>query len=174
MVNTVFQFPIVMNFILPFLLIFAILFAVLERTKALGEKATQLNAIVSFVIGIMFISFVHPKEIVSNMVLFLTVFLIVAFIAIVLIGFLFGADLKGGFGMGTGLKWTLGIIVVLATIIALIWATGIDVGVIDFLFLSKWSEAFWSNLVFILIVAFAIAWVVGSFKSGKGSGDKKG
>ncbi len=41
----------VFDFLLPFLLIFSIIFAILEKTKILGEDKSNINIIVSTVIG---------------------------------------------------------------------------------------------------------------------------
>ena len=70
------------QFALPFLLIFAVLYGILEKTKILGDGKHQINAIVSFVVGLIFVSAVHPKEIVGNLILFLTVALVVVFVAL--------------------------------------------------------------------------------------------
>ena len=51
---TILQHWIFTKFALPFLLVFFIVYGVLAKTKVLGD-AKQLNAMVSFVIGLIFI-----------------------------------------------------------------------------------------------------------------------
>ena len=53
--ETFLQNWIVAKFVLPFFLVWFIVFAILEKAKPLGEKH-QLNALVSTVIGLIFVS----------------------------------------------------------------------------------------------------------------------
>ena len=155
---------IVAKFILPFLLIFFILFAILEKTKVLGDNKHQLNTFVSFVVGLIFVGAVFPKEVVGNLILFLTVAMIVVFVALLLWGFVSGKTEIEGW-----VKKLAGIVLVAAVIIAIFWAVGLRVeflnNFIDFLFYSAWSGTFWTNVVFVGVVAIAIAVVLGGTKS---------
>ena len=45
----------VYEYFLPFLLIFAIIFAILEKTKILGKDKTNVNVLVSIIIGLLLI-----------------------------------------------------------------------------------------------------------------------
>ncbi len=170
--TTIFQHPLATGFIYPFFLVFTILFAILEKTKLLGDGKTQINAIVAFVVGLVFISVSSPKEIVANLVLFLTVAIIVAFVAMVLWGFVTGGEPKLLMGKDSNwVTWTIGGIIALGVIIAVIWATGLNVGIFEKLFNQSWSKTFWTNLIFIVVVAAALAVVVkGGGKSGGGGG----
>jgi hypothetical protein len=162
--ETIFQHFIFREFILPFLLIFVIVFAILEKTKIFGEDKKQLDAIVAFVIGLIFVGVAYPKDIVNNMILFLTVALVVSFVALLLWGFIMGDDGKMPFGDNNAVKWGVWIVIVLTVLIAFLWASGIDLAVFDFLFRQSWSNTFWTNLAFIVVVAIAIALVVGKGK----------
>ena len=71
--ETILQHWILTRFAFPFLLIFFIVFAVLEKTKLLGEGKKQLNALLSFVVSLVFVSAIYPTLVVSNLILFLTV-----------------------------------------------------------------------------------------------------
>ena len=175
MADTIFQHFIFSEFILPFLLIFAIIFAVLEKTKILGDGKAQINAIVAFVIGLIFVSVAYPKDVVSNMILFLTVAIVVAFVAMILIGFVIGEEPKIPWGAGgtKALRWIVGIVIVIAVIFATVWATGMKSTVITNLFSQSWSKGFWTNLVFIIVVAAAIALVIKGGSSGGGGKGKK-
>lgn len=147
------------RFALPFLLVFFILFAILEKTKILGEKK-QINALVSFVIGLIFVGFIFPVDVVTNLVLFLTVALITMFIALLIWGFVGGKPVIEG-------KITKGIFAVfliIAIIGAVLWATGFYSDVFNWLFKQAWSNSFWTNLLFIVAIAIAVALVLKSSK----------
>lgn len=152
--SIIFQSDIFTKFILPFLLIWTIVFAILGKTKLLGENK-QVDSIVAFVIGFIFVAALEPKEIVSNLILFLTVAIIVMFVGLLLWGFVSGGtEIKIE---TTWLKWVTGIVIILALIIALIWASGLQSSATDYLFKSSWSSTFWTNLFFIAVVAIALA-----------------
>lgn len=155
--ETILQHWIFTRFVLPFLLIFFIVFAILEKTKLLGGDKKQLNALLAFVIGLIFVSVSYPTEVASNLILFLTIGLIVLFVGLLLWGFAIGGEPKLD---GTGLKWTAGIIIFVAVVIAVIWATGFDLGVFDWIFSQSWSASFWTNVAFIAAIAGAIAVVM--------------
>ena len=80
--ENILQSDILTKFVYPFLLVFFIIFGVLQKTKLLGSDNKQLNAFVSFVIGLIFVSAVYPKLIVSNLVLFLSVAIVIVFVLI--------------------------------------------------------------------------------------------
>lgn len=149
------------NFILPFLLVFFIVFAVLEKTKVFGDDKKQINALIAFVIGLIFVGVAYPKEVVSNMILFLSVALVVMFVVLILWGFVYGQTPKIE---STFLKWLIGIVVVVGVILAVLWATGVQGGIFHFLFGQSWSETFWTNLVFIVLVGIALAVVIRNSK----------
>ena len=154
--ETIFQHFIFQQFILPFVLVFTIVFAILEKTKLLGDDKKQLDAIVAFVIGLIFVTAVFPKIVVGNLILFLTVALIVMFVILLLWGFVFG-EIKEGFTPPDWMKWTLGILIGLAVIVALVAAVGLQSGLIDFLFKQEWSSAFWTNFLFVVVIVIALA-----------------
>ncbi len=158
--ETIFQHEILTKFAYPFLLIFFIVFAVLEKTKLLGEDKKQLNALIAFVIGFIFLGAVQPGEIVGNLILFLTVALVVMFVALLLWGFVSGGELKTDFLKNKAVKWIVGIGVIVAVVIALFWATGIDSDVIELLFEQTWSNTLWTNIAFVVVVAIALALVL--------------
>lgn len=147
------------KFALPFLLIFFIVFAILEKTKIFGENKKQLNALLAFVIGLIFVSVTYPKEVVGNLILFLTVGLVVLFVILLLWGFVF-SDKEKGFQIEGWMKYTLWGVSGVALILAVIWATGIKSGLIDLLFYQNWSSVFWTNFIFIIAIAGALALIL--------------
>ena len=160
--ETILQHWILTRFAFPFLLVFFLVFAILEKTKLLGEDKKQLNALVSFVIGLIFVAFAYPTEVVGNMILFLTVALVVMFVALLLWGFVSGGDLKSNILDNKAVKWIVGIAVMVSVAIAVFWATGFENKVFDFLFKQTWSSTLWTNVLFIVIIAVAIAVVLKS------------
>jgi Ni/Fe-hydrogenase subunit HybB-like protein len=162
--ETIFQHFIFREFILPFLLIFVIVFALLQKTKLLGDGKKQIDAIVAFVIGLIFVGVAYPKDVVNNMVLFLVVAIIVALVVLMLWGFISGSEMKEGILTNTAVKWIVGIVIFIAVIIALLWATGFEGTALDFLFRQSWSKTFWTNVAFVVVIGIVLAIVI---KSGK-------
>lgn len=159
--ETILQHWILTKFAYPFLLMFFIVYAILEKTEVLGKEKKQLNAFVSFIISLIFVSAVFPKLVVGNLILFLTVALIVVFVALLLWGFIVGEEAKI---TGKAKNIAIGVIV-LAMIIAVLWATGITFGFFESLFTQSWSASFWTNFLFVVVVAVALALVIGKKKS---------
>ena len=158
MVDTVLQHSVLLNFVYPFLLVFLIIFAVLEKSNLLGEGRRQINALVAFVIGLIFVSAVFPKMVVANMVLFLAVAIVMMFVVMLLWGFIFSGE--KGIDLKDGVKWALFGVVTLASIVAILWATGVEGRVFDWLFRQSWSESFWTNLIFIVLIGVALGWMI--------------
>jgi len=166
--ETILQHWIFTQFAFPFLLVFFIVYGVLSKTKVLGE-GKQLNALVAFVIGLIFVTAITPKLVVSNMILFLTVALIVMFVALLLWGFI-GAG-KDGIQFSNapkGLKWIIGIVIVIAVVFGLLWSMGQEskaVGsIFNFLFAQSWSSSFWTNFLFIAVVLIALVLILRNTK----------
>ena len=164
---TFLQNSLLTKFVYPFLLMFFILFAVLEKTKVFGSGTKQINALISFVISFIFVSAVFPKEVTSNLILFLAIALVVIFVVLLLWGFIMGEEGLNIFkNAPKGLKWAIGIFVVITTLIAVLWAAGVDTAsFFDRLFNSSWSNQFWTNTVFIVLVVIALVVVLASGKS---------
>lgn len=163
MVETILQHEIFTRFAFPFLLIFFVVFAILEKTEIFGKGKRQINALISFIIGLIFVSVSYPVDVVSNLILFLTVGIITMFVGLLLWGFVAGETKLEN-------KWVrilLGIIIFVAVIIAVLWSAGWGTFVGDWLFGQDWSGPFWTNLLFIIMIAAAIAAML------KSSVDKK-
>lgn len=159
MASLIFQNPILTNFVYPFCLIFFILFAILDRTKIFGEEKKQINALVSFIISFIFVTAVFPKVIVSNLILFLVLAIVIVFIVLLIWGFIMGGEsLKIFENSSKGFKIFVGIFIVIGVAIAVLWASGVDTGgLLDKIFNSDWSKSFWTNVLFVVVVAVALA-----------------
>jgi len=156
--ETILQHWVLTQFAYPFLLIFFIVFAVLEKTEILGKGRKQIDALVAFVIGLIFVSVVYPKVVVSNLILFLTVAIVVVFVGLLLWGFLIGGESKIA---SNGIKIAFGILLFVILIVAVLWAMGVESEIFTFLFKQSWSSGFWTNVAFIIAVAAALAVVLG-------------
>lgn len=159
--ETILQNEILVSFVYPFLLVFAIVFGVLEKTKLLGEDKKQLNAILAFVVGLIFVAAVEPKLIVENLIMFLSVAIVIVFVVMLVWGFMSGGEVKFE---GT-LKWIPFGLAIIAIIIFLFITTGIWDTVIETLFEQDWSEDVWTNIIFVVVIAAAIAFMIGVGKS---------
>ncbi|MBU0894544.1 MAG: hypothetical protein KKF48_02820 [Nanoarchaeota archaeon] len=157
----VLQHWVLTKFAYPFLLMFFIVFAILEKTKVFGEDKKQLNALVSFVIGLIFVSAVFPKLVVSNLILFLSVALVVVFVALLIWSFVIGGDAKIG---GKGVKIAAAIVLVIVMIIVILWATGVGWSFFESLFNQSWSNSFWINVFFVVVIAIALALILANAK----------
>ncbi len=152
--ETILQHEILTKFAYPFLLIFFILFAVLEKTEIFGKDKKQLNALLSFVVGLIFVSAFNPKLIVADLILFLTIGVVIVFIVLLLWGFVN----KGEVALSSGVKKVAAVVIVIAVIIAILITTNVHLfGVFDFLFKSGWSGDFWTNAIFVVVIAVALA-----------------
>jgi len=160
MAQTLLQHPILTDFAYPFLLMFFIVFAILEKAKVLGDKK-QTNALVAFVIGLIFVSAVYPKMVVENMVLFLTMALIVVFVALMLWGLITGEEGLKFSNAPSALKWIIGVVVVVGVTLAVLWASGVGFGIFDKIF-GMGTKNFWTNAVFIVMISVALAVVIKS------------
>ena len=167
--ESIVQSDFAVRFVYPFFLIFFILFAILEKTQVFGEGKKQINAVVSLIVSFIFVAAVSPKMIVGNLILFLSVALIMMFVILLLWGFVSGSEMKSGiFGQGKWLKWVVGIIIVLGVFVVVSLSAGVNFGgILGFLFDSKWSETLWSNVLFIALIAIALAVAIKSAGGGK-------
>ena len=166
MAYTILQHPLMVEVVLPFLLVFTVMFAVLQKTEILGKGKRQIDAIVAMVVGLIVVAFGYAVHIISLLVPFLAVSLIIILVFMILFGSMFK---PGEFGMPKGLMVGIGILIGIAVVSAVIWATGLWVYIYD-LILGPDNNAILTNVIIILIFAGAIAAVIGF--SGKGSSGK--
>jgi O-antigen ligase len=148
--ETFFQNWIFKDYAFPLILVFALVFAVLEKTKVLGDGKKQLNALVAIIVSMILVGVFYPKQVISNLVLFMAVSLVVIFVFLILYGFVVGD--KDGFKLDGPIRKILVVIVFVAVVMAVIWATGTRIAIIDLLFRQEWSETLWTNVILILSV----------------------
>ena len=167
---TFFENPIFINFILPFLLVGTLLYAVLEKTKILGEDKKQINAIVSFIIAFIFVGSLSLTGILNKLTLFLTISVVVIFIALVLWGFVSKEGDKFPFMESKGFKMAVFIVIIVAVTIAVLVITGFEFRTVtDGLFRQEWSGAFWTNALYVVVIAAVIALILAGKSAKSGS-----
>jgi len=160
MAENVFSNPIFTEIVLPFILIFVLIFALLDRSKVLGEGKRQINAIVSLVIALIFISFSKAVGIVVDLMPFLAVLSVITLIFFILFGFV-AAD-KEGLKIHKGIRIALGVIVTVALVVAILIVTGYWGKLKDLM-----TENVLTNVIFIVLIIGAMAVILTTGKKEK-------
>lgn len=139
--------PFFQRVILPFLLIFVVVFAILEKTAILGKERRQVNAIVSFVFALIFVSVPYAVAVTTDVIPIVAISIVIILAFMLVIGFIGGTE-KGG--LSKGLRVTVGIVFGITLIITVLWATG------GLPYIKRLGEAeqFWPTLI---LIAFIIA-----------------
>ncbi len=171
MADIIFQAGIFKDFLLPFILMFFILFAILEKTKILGSGRTSLNSWTALILSLIFVIAVRPTQIVNNLVLFVVVASMVIFVGFLLWGFLIGDEPKV---TDNTLRWIGGIVILLAVIVAVFWASGLGFEPIKYLFTQSWSKTFWTNALMLAILVIGLIVVLKSGGGGSEGGSDSG
>lgn len=168
MVDSIFSHPWFVDFILPFLLVFTLIFAILEKSKLLGDEKRQVNAIVSLVIGLIFVSVGYGTGIIVQLSYFLVVCIVILFVFMLMFGFITAK--KEGDVLNKGLKIALGIIFGIAVIVAVLLFTGWWDIIYNFVTTNGLGESILINLFVLAIIGGAIAVVISSGDKGKNKG----
>ncbi|GIU68514.1 MAG: hypothetical protein KatS3mg001_364 [Candidatus Pacearchaeota archaeon] len=165
---TVLQHWIFTKFVFPFFLLFFIVFGLLEKTNLFGSGKKQLNALVAFIVGLIFVSSVFPKYVVNNLILFLTIALMTAFVGLILWGFVSGGEAKI---TNKGLQKFVAFLIFVSLAAILFWSFGLEFNLLrdifNFIFLSNWSKDFWINFLFIALIIIALGLIIGKPTGGK-------
>ena len=160
MVLSLFEQPLFANIILPFLLVFTIVFAVLQKTKLLGQDNKAIDVIISLVIGIVFIGVPAVAGVTIKFIPIVAVIVVLIFGLMLMFGISGISQGEGAFQFHSGIKITLGIVIGIAFIITILWATG----TLQYIIAVKekwWASQLWQTLIFIgLLVGVIIALVV--------------
>jgi hypothetical protein len=162
---TILSHPLMVGTVLPFILVFTLIFAILQKTKILGDGKKQIDALVALAIALIVVSFGYATGIIISLVPVLAIGAVVLLIFMLLYGMVFE---PGKFAIHDKVKWVVGILAAIAVIIATMVATGAWGYVVD-LFNTGGTGSFnVTNLIFVIIVAIAVALVVMG-----GGGEKK-
>jgi uncharacterized membrane protein YhdT len=110
--------------ILPFLLVFVLIFAILQKSKLFGDGKSQIDALISLVIGLILIGFPAPRDLIVSMVPWLAVALVAMLIAFLIFGFA-ASDNKDGLKMPDWVKKSaIWIAIVFVIILVLVLTDG--------------------------------------------------
>ena len=110
----------VYDYFLPFLLIFAIIFAILEKTSILGKDKTNINAVISMVIGLLLVVQQNIVSIINSFLPRASLIIIIILISMLVISLVGGSS--AGYSGGV-----FGVIVILI-LIGLVWSVSPDLG----------------------------------------------
>lgn len=160
MVNYIFNSPLFNELIWPFLLVFVLIFAVLDKTKILGEGKRQINAIVSLVIALIFVSFARAVGIVVKLMPVLAVVLVIILVFYLMMGFIWNE--KEGFSVPKGVKIAGAILVFAVLIVAVLVVTNFWEKLID---IFQGGGNITSSVIMIVIIGGALAVVLATGKN---------
>ena len=152
-------------YLLPFLLIFAIVFALLEKTKVLGDDKTNINALVSIIIGLILIVQQGIVEIINRFLPRVSLILVVILMALVVIATIAGKKFSGFQGAWLGFFIFVGMA-------AIIYALAAGTGGSNFLS-SKDKEMLITIGVPVIVIALAFWFVTRHKKDSKKPGSMK-
>lgn len=159
------------DIVLPFLLVFTVVFAVLEKTEIFGKDKKNINSMIAFVIGLLFVAVTEVVEVVQEALPHISVLLIVLMSFMMLVGFFISnEDGKHFFDKNPALKWILIIVVMVGTTIIFLDAIG-------------WWDNIWDDagdffdsttgvsIIFLAIIVFAVMFIA---RDRDNKGDKGG
>ncbi len=160
--QTILSHPIFVETILPFLLIFTLVFAILQKSKFLGDGKRQLDAIIALAIALIVISFAQAVGIILQLIPFLAVSIVVLLVLFLLLGSFWKDSIPKGY------QTFLAIIATTAVAIAITYFTGAWEWLLDVITGKTGDSEIVSNVLFVIIIAAAIATVVLKGKEKKG------
>jgi hypothetical protein len=155
--------------VLPFLLIFAVTFAVLEKTEIFGKDKKNINSMIAFVMGLLFVTVPKVVSVIKESLPNIGVMLIVLMSFMMLVGFFVSSkDGKHFFEENKFLKVIFIMVVLVGTTIIFLDAIG--------WWDDIWSGAggFWSStagvtIVFLAIIVGAILFIARDKSGGNSS-----
>jgi hypothetical protein len=142
--------------IFAFLLIFIIVFALLKKTSILGE-GDGIPLLVSFIIATFFILEASLINLVTLSSSWISVFVIVIFFVIAIIGFLPGKEPLEFLAKG---KWFAGIVLAIIIGIFIFSAVHVFNRIISWDFASRWLGSDWVGVVILILLGFGIYFAV--------------
>lgn len=155
------QSEVIQTIVLPFVLIFTLLFAILEKSNLLGPGKKQVNAIISFVIAAIFVTFSTQVNWIRQFSVFLAIGIVILFVLMLIWSFAVGTTKGDPFENYTWMKSGIGWVAIIAVVAAALVITGYWSVVSNYL--SNPDSG--SNIIFIVLIVAAIAWVLSSGKS---------
>ncbi|MBC8435098.1 hypothetical protein H8D91_01205 [archaeon] len=152
--------PLFTEILIPFLLVFVLVFAVLQKTKVLGDKKNQVDALVSLALALILIVTPIAREFITNITPWLAVGLVVILTFLVLYGFV-GSDKKEGIVIEKWMKTTFaGLAGLFVLVLVLIYS-----GVWDKIFHGSLGTTSWlPNIIFLIVIIVAMVIALGGKK----------
>ncbi|MFA4887474.1 MAG: hypothetical protein WC595_04630 [Candidatus Nanoarchaeia archaeon] len=95
--------------VLPFLLVFAIVFAALEKTAIFGKDKSNVNMVVSLVIGLLLVAQQTVVATINNFLPQVSLYLVVALAGLLLVATIAGKEFKGLTGAWLGVACVIAI-----------------------------------------------------------------
>lgn len=153
--------------ILPFLLVYVIVFAILEKSKIFSVKegdkekshVKSVNSVISLVFGLFVVASLQTVIYLENLIVNISVFLVFILVVLIALGFIFGEDYMTHFlykdkdkkQLRTGLVWSIAAVVLIVSIFALVYATGMQDPIVDFFNdLGDFdTDSFWTIIIVI-------------------------
>ena len=158
--------------VLPFLLVFTIIYAILEKSKILGTEETDgktvprrnVNSMVAFVVGLIFVSVIRLVEIINQALPEIALVLIISVSLLMIVGLFWGStEVKLEKDWQKGLVFIVAFFVVLGIFFnAIGWWDNI-INYVDL----HWAETVIPTLVFFIVIIAAIFYIVGGKKEDK-------
>ncbi len=161
---TILSSPFFVELVLPFLLVFTVVFAILDKSKILGEGKRQINAIVAFVVALIFVAFSDAVGLSIQLIAVMAVVIVIMLVFMILYAFSITGEKE--FTLPKGVKWAFLVLIVAVIVISLLIFTGYWPLVLEALSGGEGSSLV-MNLLFLIIIGVAIAIVV---RSGEGGG----
>ena len=157
--DTILTSDFAVRIIYPFLLVFTLVYAILQKSKILGDDKSQIDALAALSIALIVVAFSWSTDIIVNLMPFLAVSLVILLVFMVLFGFV--ASGEDGLKLPPKVQWGIGVLIVIALVIAVLVVTGQWGFVYYNLFVDYQGNSWLSNVILLLVVAGAIVAVVG-------------
>ncbi|MBI5149029.1 hypothetical protein HZA33_05090 [Candidatus Pacearchaeota archaeon] len=151
--------PLIKDMLLPFMLVFVLIFALLERTQVLGQDKHQINAIISFVMGLILVGVPNARGAITGIIPTVAVLAVVLLLFMIIYGFASGTK-EGGI-LPNSIKIVFGIIAAVTIIASLLWSLGL-ISFVEGLSSQPWFSTAWQTIVFIVVIIVLIVIVIKS------------
>jgi len=158
--------PFFIEIILPFLLIFVIVFAILQKSKVLGDGKKQIDALVGLIVGLIVVAFGVATNIIVSLIPFLAVSAVIILTFLILYSMVFK---EGAFELNKGMRIAFAVVIGIGVIIAVLLATGAWDVLLDIIFTDDSGGVIFTNVLFLIIIAVAVAVVMYTPKNEKKS-----
>jgi hypothetical protein len=159
---TILDYWLIKDILLPFVLVFVLVFAILQKSKILGEGKTQIDALVSLVIGLILVATPPARDFIVRLMPWLAVGIAVILVFLVLFAFVANDSWKNA----KWLKVIVGILAAIFLVVVVIWASG-EGSAIGSFFSDNLGGGVISNIILVVIIIGAVLVVALTSKPAK-------